>query len=94
MVTTEDTGDRATAHELLGQVTDVHRHLEPAWADGGHTGSLIAYCLTTLATFERAVLESGSGRSCGCAVRTRYLTRLPTMGPITPLCDLMELRCT
>ncbi|MFC5803154.1 IS5 family transposase [Streptomyces formicae] len=49
MVTVAKTGDRTTAHMLLGQVTDVHNRLELVWADGGYTGSLVAYCLTKLA---------------------------------------------
>ncbi|MGW4032975.1 transposase [Streptomyces sp. NPDC004838] len=49
MVTAADTGDRTAAHVLLGQVTDVHHRLELVWADGGYTGGVVAYCLTTLA---------------------------------------------
>lgn len=49
MVTAADTGDRAAAQVLLGQVTDAHHRLELVWADGGYTGSLVEYCLVTLA---------------------------------------------
>jgi hypothetical protein len=37
--TAADTGDRAAAQVLLGQVTDVHHHRPTlVWADGGYTG--------------------------------------------------------
>lgn len=49
MVTAADTGDRTAAHVLLREVADVHHRLELVWADGGYTGSLVAYYLTTLA---------------------------------------------
>ncbi|MGW0315136.1 IS5 family transposase [Streptomyces flavidovirens] len=49
MVTAADTGDRAAAQVLLEQVADAHHRLALIWADGGYTGSLIEYCLATLA---------------------------------------------
>ncbi|WP_406494439.1 IS5 family transposase [Streptomyces sp. NBC_00846] len=49
MVTAADTGDRAAAQVLLEQVTDAHHRLALVWADGGYTGSLVEYCLATLA---------------------------------------------
>lgn len=49
MVTAADTGDRAAAQVLLEQVTDAHHQLALIWADGGYTGSLVEYCLATLA---------------------------------------------
>jgi transposase len=49
MVTAADTGDRTAAQVLLRQVADAHHLLGLVWADGGYTGSLIAYCLTALA---------------------------------------------
>ncbi|MER5908861.1 transposase [Streptomyces mirabilis] len=48
MVTAADTGDRTAAHVLLAQVADAHHRLALVWADGGYTGNLTAYCLTTL----------------------------------------------
>ncbi|AVH61690.1 IS5 family transposase [Streptomyces dengpaensis] len=49
MVTAADTGDRAAARVLLHQVADAHHRLALVWADGGYTGSLVEYCLATLA---------------------------------------------
>ncbi|MGW0885998.1 IS5 family transposase [Streptomyces sp. NPDC002671] len=49
MVTAADTGDRAAAQVLLEQVADTHHRLALVWADGGYTGSLVEYCLATLA---------------------------------------------
>nr|WP_217212843.1 transposase [Streptomyces sp. AC550_RSS872] len=48
MVTAADTGDRAAAQVLLEQMTGAHHELALVWADGGHTGSLVGYCLATL----------------------------------------------
>jgi transposase len=62
MVTAADTGDRSAAHVLLGQVADVHHRLELVWADGGYTGSLVAYCLTTLALVLAIVKRSDGMR--------------------------------
>ncbi|MHC5909248.1 IS5 family transposase, partial [Streptomyces sp. S6] len=47
MVTAADTGDRAAAQVLLGQVAGAHHRLELVWADGGYTGGLVEYCLAT-----------------------------------------------
>ncbi|MFJ3310772.1 IS5 family transposase [Streptomyces sp. NPDC086549] len=49
MVTAADVGDSAAARVLLEQVADVHHRLALVWADGGYTGSLVEYCLATLA---------------------------------------------
>lgn len=49
MVTAADTGDRAAAQVLLRHVADAHHQVELVWADGGYTGSLVEYCLATLA---------------------------------------------
>ncbi|MFE3416835.1 IS5 family transposase [Streptomyces mirabilis] len=49
MVTAADVGDRTAAQVLLRHVTDAHHQLELVWADGGYTGSLVDYCLATLA---------------------------------------------
>ena len=49
MVTAADTGDRSAARVLLGQAAAAHHRLALIWADGGYTGSLIEYCLVTLA---------------------------------------------
>ncbi|WP_316784502.1 IS5 family transposase [Streptomyces sasae] len=49
MVTAADVGDRTAAQVLLRQVADAHHQLELVWADGGYTGSLVEYCLATLA---------------------------------------------
>jgi transposase len=49
MVTAADTGDRAAAQVLLRRVADGHHRLALVWADGGYTGSLVEYCLATLA---------------------------------------------
>ncbi|MEV7612053.1 IS5 family transposase [Streptomyces sp. NPDC089799] len=62
MVTAADTGDRTAARVLLGQVADVHHRLELVWADGGYTGSLVAYCLTTLALVLAIVKRSDDMR--------------------------------
>ncbi|MFJ8111000.1 transposase [Streptomyces sp. NPDC096132] len=60
MVTAADTGDRAAAHVLLGQVTDAHHRLELVRADGGCTGNLVEHCLTVLALV-LAIVERGDG---------------------------------
>src|ERR1044072_1586179 len=49
MVTAADTQDRAAARVLLAQVAAAHHLLVLVWADGGHTGNLVEYCLATLA---------------------------------------------
>jgi transposase len=49
MVTSADIGDRIAARVLLARVADAHHRLALVWADGGYTGSLVAYCLTALA---------------------------------------------
>ena len=49
MVTAADTGDRAAAQVLLGQVAAAQYQLELVWADGGYTGPLVEYCLAMLA---------------------------------------------
>ena len=45
MVTAADVGDRTAAKVLLGRVARAHHRLALVWADGGYTGSLVAYCL-------------------------------------------------
>ncbi|MER5540826.1 transposase [Streptomyces mirabilis] len=49
MVTAAATGDRAAARVLLRRVAYAHCRLAFIWADGGYTGSLVAYCLAALA---------------------------------------------
>ncbi|MFJ6573562.1 transposase [Streptomyces sp. NPDC091292] len=49
MVTAADTGDRAAAQVLLGQVADAHHRLALVWADGGYTGNLVEHCLAAFA---------------------------------------------
>ncbi|MER5792853.1 transposase [Streptomyces sp. NPDC001980] len=58
MVTVADTGDRAAAQVLLEQVADAHHRLALIWADGGCTGSLVEYCLATLALVVAIVKRS------------------------------------
>lgn len=62
MVTAADVGDRAAARVLLGQVADAHHRLALVWADGGYTGSLVEYCLTTLALVLAIVKRSDDMR--------------------------------
>ncbi|WP_306300387.1 MULTISPECIES: transposase [Streptomyces] len=62
MVTAADTGDRAAAQVLLGQVADAHHRLALIWADGGYTGPLVEYCLTTLALVLAIVKRSDDMR--------------------------------
>ena len=62
MVTAADTGDRAAAQVLLGQVADAHHRLALVWADGGYTGPLIKYCLATLALVLAIVKRSDDMR--------------------------------
>ncbi|MCX4515660.1 IS5 family transposase [Streptomyces sp. NBC_01619] len=62
MVTAADTGDRAAAQVLLGQVADAHHRLELVWADGGYTGPLVEYCLTTFALVLAIVKRSDDMR--------------------------------
>lgn len=45
MVATADVADRTAAQVLLEQVARAHHLLALVWADGGDTGSLVAYCL-------------------------------------------------
>lgn len=47
MITAADTGDRAAAQVLLEQVADAHHRWALVWADGGCTGSLVAYRLAS-----------------------------------------------
>ncbi|MEW2489266.1 transposase [Streptomyces sp. NPDC048411] len=49
MVTSADTGDRTAAHVLLERMAGAHHRMALVWADGGYTGSLIEYCLASLA---------------------------------------------
>jgi transposase len=49
IVTAADVGDRTAAQVLLEQVAEAHHRLALVWADGGYTGSLAEYCLTTFA---------------------------------------------
>ncbi|MGP3991764.1 IS5 family transposase [Streptomyces sp. 3N207] len=49
VVTGADIGDHAAAQVLLEQVAGAHHRLALVWADGGYTGSLVEYCLATLA---------------------------------------------
>lgn len=62
MVTAADTGDRAAAQVLLGQVADAHHRLELVWADGGYTGPLVEHCLTVLALVLTIVRRSDDMR--------------------------------
>ncbi|WP_455770584.1 IS5 family transposase [Streptomyces antibioticus] len=62
MVTAADVGDRAAAQVLLAQVTDAHHRLALIWADGGYTGSLVEYCLATLALVLAIVKRSDDMR--------------------------------
>ncbi|MER5756030.1 IS5 family transposase [Streptomyces sp. NPDC002088] len=63
MVTSADVGDRAAAQVLLHQVADVHHRLALVWADGGYTGSLVEYCLATLALVLAIVKRSNDQKS-------------------------------
>ncbi len=47
MVTSADIGDRAAAHVLLARVAAAYHRLALVWADGGYTGSLVEYSLTS-----------------------------------------------
>ncbi|MFV5998661.1 transposase [Streptomyces sp. NPDC056231] len=58
----DDAGDRAAARVLLHQVADAHHLLALVWADGGYTGSLVEYCLATLALVLVIVKRSDSMR--------------------------------
>ncbi|SEE40968.1 Transposase [Streptomyces sp. 2231.1] len=62
MVTAADTGDRTAAQVLLERVADTHHRLELVWADGGYTGTLVEYCLTTLALVLAIVKRSDDMR--------------------------------
>ncbi|MDR6981341.1 transposase [Streptomyces sp. 3330] len=62
MVTAADVGDRTAAHVLLRQAADAHHRLELVWADGGCTGPLVAYCLTTLVLVMAIVKRSDDMR--------------------------------
>lgn len=62
MVTAADVGDRAAAQVLLAQVAAVHHRLALIWADGGYTGSLVEYCLATLALVLAIVKRSDDMR--------------------------------
>ncbi|WP_433131808.1 transposase [Streptomyces sp. CA-106110] len=86
MVTVADTGGRTAAHVLLGQVVDVHHRLEPVWADGGCTGSLVEHWGLVL---ERTPVVATAGWACvgtrlsggvdvrlGCQGSSRRLTVL------------------
>lgn len=57
-VTGADVGGRTAAQVLLHQVADAHHLLELVWADGGYTGSLVAYCLATFALVVSIVKRS------------------------------------
>ncbi|MEU1667113.1 IS5 family transposase [Streptomyces sparsogenes] len=56
MVTGADIGDRPAAQVLLEQAAGAHHRLALVWADGGYTGSLVEYCLATLALV-RAIIK-------------------------------------
>lgn len=62
MVTSADIGDRAAAKVLLDRVTDAHHRLEPVWADGGYTGSLVEHCLAAFALVLAIVKRSDDMR--------------------------------
>lgn len=62
MVTSADIGDRAAAKVLLERVTDAHHRLEPVWADGGYTGSLVEHCLAAFALVLAIVKRSDDMR--------------------------------
>ncbi|MEU0398619.1 IS5 family transposase, partial [Streptomyces sp. NPDC006208] len=62
MVTAADTQDRAAAQVLLAQVAAAHHLLALVWADGGYTGSLVEYCLATLALVLAIVKRSDDTR--------------------------------
>ncbi len=62
MVTAADVGDRTAAKVLLGRVARVHHRLELVWADGGYTGSLVPYCLDTLALVMQIVKRGDDQR--------------------------------
>ncbi|MFJ5731586.1 IS5 family transposase [Streptomyces paradoxus] len=62
MVTAADTGDRAAAQVLLGQVADAHHRLTLVWADGGYTGSLVEHCLAAFALVLAIVKRSDDMR--------------------------------
>ncbi|MER5794738.1 hypothetical protein [Streptomyces sp. NPDC001980] len=47
---------------MLGQVTDVHHWLEPVWADGGCTGSLVEHCPAAFAPVLAIVKRSDDMR--------------------------------
>ncbi|MFI9749726.1 IS5 family transposase [Streptomyces collinus] len=58
MVTAADVGDRTAGQDPLVQVADAHHRLALVWADGGYTGSLVEYCLATLALVVAIVKRS------------------------------------
>ena len=62
MVTAADVGDRTAAQVLLEQTADAHHRLAFVWADGGYTGSLVEYCLTTFALVLAIVKRSDDMR--------------------------------
>ncbi|MET7676988.1 transposase [Streptomyces seoulensis] len=43
-------------------MTDAHHRLEPVWADGGYTGSLVEHCLAVLALVLAIVKRSDGMR--------------------------------
>jgi len=73
MVTAADTGDRAAAQVMLRQVADAQHQLELVWADGGYTGSLVEYCLATLALVLAIVKRSDDMRGFVVAIRHHVL---------------------
>ncbi|WP_093496974.1 IS5 family transposase [Streptomyces sp. Ag109_O5-10] len=76
MVTAADTGDRIAARVLLEQVADAHHRLALVWADGGYTGSLVEYCLTTLAVVLSIVKRSDDMRGFVVLPRRWIVERL------------------
>ncbi|MEU0948278.1 transposase [Streptomyces canus] len=73
MVTSAHVGERATAQVLLHQVAAAHHLLALVRADGGYTGSLVEYCLATLALVLAIVKRSDDMRGFVAAVTARHL---------------------
>ncbi|MFI6645328.1 IS5 family transposase [Streptomyces sp. NPDC050504] len=69
MVTAADTGDRIAAQVLRAQAADAHHRLALVWADAGHSGPLIEYCLATLGLVLAIVRRSDDMR--GFVVRPK-----------------------
>ncbi|MFJ3820522.1 transposase [Streptomyces nodosus] len=61
-VTAADVGDRTAAQVLLARVADARHRLEPVWADGGYTGSLVEHCLAAFALVLAIVKRSDDMR--------------------------------